>query len=208
MSLSLCPRWRNLFIYLTALLWLDTCDSVRLSEASIIGLFVWQRCIPNTNQANSIWAFGPKAQMRVAWFVFGLHVCRTNGQRYLPLITVVIKLFGHFTEIGPSRCREVYQNSMTLFVSAAICDTRVIPPTTSRVTLAGVTRITPGNPGQGNSVLAVNRVVDALGCSSLCCLDLWRHNINEFLGIAVRFDAFRGFCFIKTRFSNLDINVT
>ena len=39
-------------------------------------------------------------------------------------------------------------------------------------TLAGVTLITPGNSGQGNSVLAVNRVANDLGSSSLCCLHL------------------------------------
>ena len=72
---------------------IDTRESVRLSEASIIGLFVWQTWIPNTNRANSICALGPKAQMRVARFVFGKHVGRTNGQRYLPLISVVENIF-------------------------------------------------------------------------------------------------------------------
>ena len=77
-----CPR-HNASCCLTALLCLNTSDGVRLSEASIIGLFVWQTCIPNTNQANGICAFGPKAQIRVARFAFGLHVCRIYGQRYV-----------------------------------------------------------------------------------------------------------------------------
>ena len=34
----------------------------------------------DTNQANRICAFAPKAQMRVARFVFGLNVCRINYQ--------------------------------------------------------------------------------------------------------------------------------
>ena len=81
--------------------------------------------------------------------------------------------------------------------------TRVVPPTTTRVTPAGVPRIAPGNSGEGNSVFAVI----VLPTLTLCCLHLWRHIINECLHIGVRFDAFRGFYFIKTCFSNLDINI-
>ena len=84
------------------------------------------------------------------------------------------------------------------------------PKTTSRVTLAGVTRITPGNSGSSNSMLAVNRVANALGSSYSVLFTSVTHHINECLGITVRFvalcGAFRGFWFIKTRFNNLDIN--
>ena len=57
--------------------------------------------------------------------------------------------FSMAIEMGNS-CTSVFPN------------TRVGPPTTSRVTSAGVTRITLGNSGKGNSVLAVNRVANAL----------------------------------------------
>ena len=39
------------------------------------------------------------------------------------------------------------------------------PPTTSRVTMAVVTRITAGNSGKSNPVLAVNPVANVLGSS-------------------------------------------
>ena len=45
---------------------------------------------------------------------------------------------------------------------------RVGPPTTSSVTPAGVTRITPGNSGLSNSVFAVI----VLPTLTLCCLHL------------------------------------
>ena len=36
-----------------------------------------------------------------------------------------IKYHGHFTKISESRFQEVYQNFITMFISAARCDTRV-----------------------------------------------------------------------------------
>ena len=45
-----------------------------------------------TNQANIICAFAPKAQMRVAIFVFGLYVCRTNASMMLACNSRGLKL--------------------------------------------------------------------------------------------------------------------
>ena len=94
----------------TALCWYAR-DWVRLSEASIIFLFVWQTCIPNTILATLICAWALEAQMllvdaRIRPIAFVLldqkhkselldsclYTCyRTNGQHYMPQITVVWK---------------------------------------------------------------------------------------------------------------------
>ena len=49
-----------------------------------------------------------------------------------------------------------------VFINRVKAVSLVGPPKTSRVTPAGVTRITPGNSGYGNFVSAVNRVANAL----------------------------------------------
>ena len=120
-------------------------------RAFIWGQYHWLICLsnmylPNTNQENSTCAFEPKAQYEL-FDSCSVYMFAEKWSTNLSLITVVWNIFdegwvysqikyrkyrGYFNEIGSSRCREVYQNSMILFVSAAWCDTRVEeqPPNT------------------------------------------------------------------------------
>ena len=134
-----------------------------------------------------------------------------RAMQSLPYPRWCLESEGNSEKSGDSHTRrtwtsEIWNNKKIVIIENSY-SCRVGPPTTSRVTPAGVTRITPGNSGWGNSVFAVI----VLPTLTLCCLHLWRHIINECLGIALHLiafcDAFRGFCFMKTRFSNLDINV-